>query len=131
MIPFEYVDRRGSGIISDWSLEKRQSVALNTWLIRARRFDRETALNTLIFTCRPLRGIYYVKIRGEVQLRPRVCLGPVDEEHELTFLERVRKKGGRETPERRSSRAPERRREVAGSPAASRRALMPGGKETP
>lgn len=123
MIPFEYVDRRGDRVVSDWSLEKQQRVSLNVWLVRIRRFDREMAINTQIFPCRPLRGVYYVKIRGRVQLRPRVCLGPVDPDQEVTFLERVSKKGGRETPDRRSSRAPERYLEVRRSPDRRRRAL--------
>jgi len=37
----------------------------------------------------PTEGIYYAKIRGNVALRPRLCLGPRRPDDEVTFLERA------------------------------------------
>lgn len=108
MIPYEYVDRRGDRVVSDWPLEARQMRQMKGLLIRLEQVDRELAVGSILFKMK-LRHIYYAKIRGEVALRPRLCIGPAFDD-EVTFLERVEKKGGRERPGVEASRAPERLR---------------------
>lgn len=108
MIPYEYVDRRGDRVVSDWPLEARQMRQMKGLLIRLEQVDRELAVGSILFKMK-LRHIYYAKIQGEVALRPRVCIGPAFDD-EVTFLERVEKKGGRERPGVEASRAPERLR---------------------
>jgi len=116
VICFEHVDDRGRGVLSDWDLEKRQRRAINAWLINARKYDREMAQGTLIFKLE-IPDLYYAKFRtSNVELRPRLFLGPDRYPNGLTFLERVIKRDGRELPDRRSSRAPERLREAQADP---------------
>lgn len=103
MIPYEYVDRRGERVVTDWPLQARQMRQVKGLLIRLEQVDRELAVGSILFKMK-LKHIYYAKIRGEVALRPRVCLGPALD-NELTFLERVEKKGGRERPGPEMSRA--------------------------
>lgn len=110
MIPFEYVERRGDRLVTDWPLEARQMRQMKGLLIRLEQVDRELAVGSILFKMK-LRHIYYAKIGGEVALRPRVCIGPTLED-EVTFLERVEKKGGRERPGVEASRAPERLRAI-------------------
>ncbi|HSL81498.1 MAG TPA: hypothetical protein VLF66_01900, partial [Thermoanaerobaculia bacterium] len=108
MIPYEFVDRRGDRLVTDWPLEARQMRQIKGLLIRLEQVDRGLAVGSILFKMK-LRHVYYAKIRGEVALRPRVCIGPVFDE-EVTFLERVEKKGGHERPSLETSRAPERLR---------------------
>lgn len=116
VISFEHVDDRGRGVVSDWDLGKRQRRAINAWLINARKYDREMAQGTLIFKL-PAPALYYAKVRtSDVELRPRLFLGPDRYPNGLTFLERVIKRDGREMPDRHSSRAPERLREARADP---------------
>lgn len=104
-------------------------------------------------------GIYYSKINGIVALRPRCCIGPelTSQEFEkeceisrrrqvnlplettmapsgraeiLTYLERVRKKDGKEDPGRIQSTAPTRMREIQENRRYRRRVTMHHGRET-
>ena len=123
MICFEHVDDRGRGLVSDWPLEKRQRRAMNAWLINARKYDREMIQGTLIFKLQ-IPDVYYAKLRtSNVELRPRLFLGPSRYPNGLTFLERVVKRDGSEIPDRRSSRAPERLREAQADPTTRVRAV--------
>jgi len=97
VISYEYVDyiQQGSKrlitdrVITDWPPgEQRQRRALKVRLTMLAAVDRDQAVGSLIFkTATP--GIYYAKIRGNVALRPRLCLGPKDGEKEITFLQRA------------------------------------------
>lgn len=76
-------------------------------------------MGSVIFKLK-LPGIYYAKVKGRVALRPRCCIGPNDGER-VTFLERVHKTGGVESPSLRDSKAPQRMQEVIDTPHAARR----------
>ncbi len=52
------------------------------------KVDRNQAVGSLVFKTKT-EGIYYAKIRGNVALRPRLCLGPQEPDEEVTFLERA------------------------------------------
>jgi hypothetical protein len=111
VIPYEYVDRRGDRLVTDWPVEAAQWRQLRVLLILLEGTDRDQAVGSVIFKLR-LPGIYYAKINGRVALRPRCCVGPHDGER-VTFLERVQKSGGVEHPGLRDAKAPERMQEVA------------------
>lgn len=140
MIPYEWVDRRGEGVLSDWQLQPRQRRQLAALLLNLEAFDFEMARNTLIFK-KGARDIYYSKINGNEALRPRCCVGPElgKKEYEelrraraeagedappeqamfpagkteiVTYLERVSKKDGEEQPLLKDSKASERLREI-------------------
>jgi hypothetical protein len=90
---YEWLDEKGVGVVSGWSLQKAQRAKLDAkidMLVRAsldpqtRRADLPPEL--LVgpgFDGQPF--IYKLKARGNVQLRPMLCLGPFDQS-EWTFL---------------------------------------------
>ncbi|HEX6904569.1 MAG TPA: hypothetical protein VF789_32975 [Thermoanaerobaculia bacterium] len=97
MISYEYVEFEERGgkriityrVITDWPPgEKRQRTALKVRLIMLAGVDRNQAVGSLIFKTKT-EGIYYAKMRGNVALRPRLCLGPTKPDEEVTFLERA------------------------------------------
>ena len=96
MISYEYVEYAADGrdrvivdrVITDWSREKRQRRGLKARLVMLAQVDRDQAVGSLIFKTET-EGIYYAKIRGNVALRPRLCLGPRDPDVEVTFLQRA------------------------------------------
>ena len=75
-------------VITDWSREKRQRRGLKARLVMLAQVDRDQAVGSLIFKT-DAEGIYYAKIRGNVALRPRLCLGPANPDREVTFLQRA------------------------------------------
>jgi len=122
MITYEYVDRKGGRAMMDWPLEKRQRQGLRRKMRILRSLDREMVVGSVIFATK-VTGIYRTKIRGNVQLRPRLCLGPPDPETEITFLERCEERGGKEHPPDVSERARRKLDEVADDPDHRRRVL--------
>jgi hypothetical protein len=119
VIPYEYVeyeDRDGrrviiERVISDWTREDRQRRALKTRLVMLLQADRNQAVGSLMFKTKE-EGIYYAKIRGNVALRPRLCLGPKDTDNEVTFLHRATEKDMIVTPRDADKRAAARMKEV-------------------
>lgn len=119
MIPYEYVeyevrDRRRvitERVISDWTREKRQRRALKVRLVMLMQADRNMAVGSLMFKTQE-EGIYYTKIRGNVALRPRLCLGTKDANNEVTFLHRATENDMVVTPRNADKRAAARMKEV-------------------
>jgi hypothetical protein len=83
---FDYVDRRGANDIKLWgaSLDAKSRAKLN------QKFDmlamHGTALSTGLLSDTPSRHIKKIRINGTVALRPLLCKGPVDNDHEYTLL---------------------------------------------
>jgi hypothetical protein len=119
MISYEYVEYATQGrgrvivdrVITDWSREKRQRRGLKARLVMLAQVDRDQAVGSLIFKT-DTEGIYYAKIRGNVALRPRLCLGPVNPVTEVTFLQRATEVNFTTTPVDADLRALVRMREV-------------------
>lgn len=118
MIPYEYVEytlTRGERVvtdrtITDWTREARQRRGLKSRMVMLMQVDRDMAVGSLVFKT-DVEGIYYAKIRGNVALRPRLCLGPYDADREVTFLERATEVNFRVTKGA-CARAAERMKEV-------------------
>lgn len=140
MIPYEWVDGRGEPVLTGWLLESRQQRQLKALLIQLEGVDYEMAVGTLVFK-KGAAGIYYSKINGNVALRPRCCIGPELSREEykklsrakeaagesvpsaramfpagkaavLTYVERVEKKDGKESPLLKDSKSTERLNEI-------------------
>jgi len=141
VIPYEWVTRRGEGVLSDWDLEGIQRRQLTALLIELERVDYEVALGTLIFKKggKNAAGIYYSKLNGVHALRPRCsvtpALGKLEREalhlarkkrgeyaipdagiEPVTYLERVTKKDNQEMPSMTESQALKRLRETTAEP---------------
>jgi len=119
MISYEHVEYATEGrdrfivdrVITDWSREKRQRRGLKARLVMLAQVDRDQAVGSLIFKT-DTDGIYYAKIRGNVALRPRLCLGPANPVTEVTFLQRATEVNFEVTPEDADIRALARMRAV-------------------
>jgi hypothetical protein len=113
VISYEHVDYVHEGskriitdrVITDWPPgEQRQKRALKARLTMLAGVDRNQAVGSLIFkTATP--GIYYAKSRGNVALRPHLCLGPKDGDKEVTFLQRATENNFKVTPSDACARA--------------------------
>ncbi len=114
MIPYEYVDRRGAREMTDWPLDRRQRRALNRKIDFLRQVDWRQA-SAIVYKVKGA-GIYKIKVKGNVQLRPRLCFGPADPKTEVTFLVRVTKKDNKESPADASSTAIARVEEIRADP---------------
>lgn len=83
---YEWLDGNGVGVVTGWALQKRQRTKLESKLdmLVAAVIDPLTRRANLPpqllvgpgFDGQPF--IYKLKARGNVQLRPMVCLGPFD-----------------------------------------------------
>lgn len=120
MISYEYVEYAKKGgkrviidrVITDWPPgERRQRVALKTRLAMLSKVDRNQAVGSLIFKT-STEGVYYAKIRGNVALRPRLCLGPKSSNDEITFLQRATEVNFKIVPQDADERARARMKEV-------------------
>lgn len=122
MILFEYVDRRGRGVITDWRLEVRQRAKLDEQLDRLRQIDWRLALGRLIHGAGS-RHVFKIRVRGNVQLRP-LLYRPPGAPREIVFVMRAVERDGRLDPidalemaelrRKRTIVQPERRRKLDG-----------------
>src|SRR5690348_2430654 len=85
---YDFSNSRGSSVIQEWADDIRLSKKIRG------RFDLKV---DLLITSEPelvpklLAGtrsghIKKLKVKGDVQLRPHLCMGPIDHEAECTFL---------------------------------------------
>lgn len=114
MIPCECVVPKEGRVITDWVLEEAQLRQVKVLMRLLEQADRNLAAGSIIFKLpgKLMKGIYYAKVNGSVALRPRCCVGPGADD-KVTFLERVQKIGGEETPSRRNSKALARKESIA------------------
>jgi hypothetical protein len=83
---FDYINEDGVNEIALWTrrLEKRQRIKLNQKLDMLQKHGPELPPQLL---AGPIFGhIYKLKVKGNVQLRPMLCKGPVDNDGEYTLL---------------------------------------------
>lgn len=83
---FDYVDAQGRNLIKEWSqsLQKVQLAKLNERLDKLR--DHGPGLFPQMMAGSGVAGIEKLKVKGKVQLRPLLCIGPVDTGSEYTLL---------------------------------------------
>jgi len=108
---FEYVDQKGRGLILEWrkKLQTEQRARLDQKLDMLRLNGPE--LSPLVLA-RTTGLIYKLKVKGNVQLRPRLCAGPLSHETEFTLLVPVKEIGGKTVPPDADDSAIERRKEI-------------------
>lgn len=112
---YDYVSPSGVNEIEKWmaSLQSRQLAKLEEQLDKLESLGVSELPNFPI----PIeRGIYKLKVHGNVQLRPHLCRGPVDNDAEFTLLVGAREVGGRLDPRNVLDTAVARKLEVAGDP---------------
>jgi hypothetical protein len=116
---FDYVTATGINDFARWtrSLDKRHQGKLASKL---RMLENEGTKLVPGVLAGPLSGadnqaraIYKLKVRGNVQLRPMLCKGPYDQQHEFTLLIGAEETNRKLVPADAVERADNRRSEVA------------------
>lgn len=85
---YEWVDHRGNGVVTDWSLQQQQRAKLDQKLhllvgAEVNPTTRQADLPPQLLVGPNFHGepfVYKMKVHGNVQLRPMLCLGPLDED---------------------------------------------------
>jgi hypothetical protein len=95
---YDYVDIHGRNIIPIWLIEdrisRRDKAKLSQKLDALVRIEPELALHTKL-VAKVSKGILKLRVHGEVQLRPMLCRGPIDDHGEYTLLAGAVETGGR------------------------------------
>ena len=83
---YDYIDGRGTNEFKAWtqSLQKRDRAKLNAKLDMLVKLGPELIPHVLTGT--PTPGIQKLRVKGNVQLRPMLCAGPIFIEKEFTLL---------------------------------------------
>ena len=83
---FDYFSTGNENEIASWTrgLEKRQRIKLRSKLDDLIRYGPDLPPQLLAGTGVP--HIYKLKVKGNVQLRPMLCKGPIDNDGEFTLL---------------------------------------------
>ena len=118
---YEAAENNGARVISDWEYYKTHEAKIDQKLhmLQAAEVDPKTRKAVLpqdLLAGPGVYGqkwIYKLKIKGDVALRPMVCLGPRDHDAEWTVLFRAVEKGNKLVPDDAADRAEQRRQEIA------------------
>ena len=117
---YEWIDERGRGVVSDWpKLQKAQRDRLEMKLDKLVNAEVDPVTRQANLPPQMLAGpgydgepfIYKLKARGNVQLRPMLCLGPFSNE-DWTILYPSIEKGNALIPSDAPQRAEVRRKEI-------------------
>jgi hypothetical protein len=119
---YDYVDVHGANQFKAWSecLQKRELAKLNAKLDMLQQHGPSLPPRLL---AGPIRGhghIYKLEIRGQVQLRPLLCKGPIRNDEEYSLLIGAIEQGWKLLPTGAAAEAERRRQEITTSPQARR-----------
>jgi hypothetical protein len=120
---FEWIDERGVGVVSGWKMQTTQRTRLDAkldMLVNAvvDPVTRQANLPPDMLAGPGFKGqpfIYKLKARGNVQLRPMLCLGPFDES-DWTILHPAIEKDFELIPSDAADRAEDRRKVLLSDP---------------
>lgn len=127
---YEWLDENGKGVVTDWpKLQSSQRAKLDQKLDMLVRAEVDPQTRQANLPSNTLAGpgydgepfIYKLKVRGNVQLRPMLCLGPLDPP-EWTILYDSVEKAGKLIPHNAAALAEKRRKEIVTDP--NRRRLV-------
>lgn len=95
---YDYVNHYGQNEFKDWAsrLEKPQRGKLNERIDKLALYG--DALYPEMLTGTNVAGIQKLRVRGKVQLRPLLCKGPINVEHEYTMLMGAKEVGDKWVP---------------------------------
>ncbi len=113
---YDHVDREGVNLIADWTrrLERVQRKLLRSKLDMLAQAGPELPAQLLAGT--GVAHIYKLRVKGNVQLRPMLCKGPVENETEFTLLYGAIEVGNRLQPANAAERAAIIREEILADP---------------
>lgn len=113
---FDYVNHQGVNEFKEWtgSLEKPQLAKLNEKIDKLEIYG--DSLYPEMLTGTPVAGISKLRIKGNVQLRPLLCKGPVDVDKEYTLLKGAKEVGSKWVPKNAPNTANTRKQSVIADP---------------
>jgi hypothetical protein len=96
---WDFLDDRLKNVILQWvkddKLTKRDRAILNQKIARLAQDDFELAIKTKLLAGPVYKHVYKMRIKGDVQLRPMLCRGPINNDSEYTFLLGAVETGGK------------------------------------
>lgn len=113
---FDYTDKKGSNDIKAWTLtlEKNQRAKLNAKLDML--MSKGSELFPHVLTDTPTSGIQKLRVKGNIQLRPMLCKGPINNENEFTLLIGAIERDSRLEPDKADEKAKDRKNIIIGNP---------------
>lgn len=113
---FDYTDRNGNNDIKAWTLglQKTQRAKLNVKLDMLAEHGLELFPHVLTDT--PTSGIQKLRVKGNVQLRPMLCKGPINNENEFTLLIGATERDFRFVPDKADEKANDRKTIIIENP---------------
>lgn len=108
---FEYVDTHGSKVFSEWrdGLQKAQQAQLDNKVNMLRTSGANLGPRLLANTRGHIRKL---RVNGNVQLRPRLCPGPINNDTEFSFLLGAVERDMKDIPPKADDLAESRRNEI-------------------
>ena len=118
---YDYVNAQGKNEFKKWTekQQKTQRAKLNEKLDKLEKNGDSLFPNMLTGTETP--GILKLRIKGNVQLRPLLCKGPVDIDSEYTLLMGAKEIGGKWSPKAAPSTANDKKLAVVADPDSRRK----------
>lgn len=113
---YDYVNQHGLNEFKEWTfgLEKPQRAKLNERIDKLALYG--DALYPEMLAGSSVAGIQKLKVRGNVQLRPLLCKGPVNIQDEYTLLMGAKEVGSKWVPKGAPSTAATKKAEVIKDP---------------
>jgi len=113
---FDYTDKNGNNDIKAWTLglQKNQRARLNAKLDMLTEHGLELFPHVLTDT--PTPGIQKLRVKGNVQLRPMLCKGPINNENEFTLLIGATERDSRFVPDKADEKASDRKKIIIENP---------------
>lgn len=113
---YDYVNHHGQNEFKDWTenLQKPHRAKLNEKLDKLALYG--DTLYPHMLTDTDIPGIQKLRSKGNVQLRPLLCRGPVKIKHEYTLLMGAKEVGSKWQPKEAPSLAKGKKNEVIGDP---------------
>lgn len=113
---YDYVSHHGQNEFKDWTsgLEKLQRGKLNERIDKLALYG--DALYPEMLAGTSVAGIQKLKIKGNVQLRPLLCKGPVNIQDEYTLLMGAKEVGSKWVPKGAPSTAATKKAEIIKDP---------------
>jgi len=100
---WDFTNARGQNIIRQWGKQQstRDQAKLDQKFDRLQQIDFELAIGTKLLAgpINKYRHIYKMTIHGQAQLRPMLCKGPQNIEHEYTLLVGAVERDSKLTPD--------------------------------
>lgn len=113
---YDYVNHHNQNEFKEWTLglEKSQRAKLNEKIDKLAIYGDQLFPEMLTGTS--IAGILKLRAKGNVQLRPLLCKGPINIKHEYTLLFGAKEVGGKWVPSGAPSKAAKLKEEVTKEP---------------